>query len=108
MPTFPGKTSPQTRSMQHFPGRREDLGVERIAFLVDATGERIDCLVNPETLVIRRLAGVRQAALPGAVIGTGGDDMLLFTGGGRTELVLDLLFDVDLVEPTHRPSDVRT
>ncbi|GAA2358923.1 hypothetical protein Cme02nite_35210 [Catellatospora methionotrophica] len=81
--------------------------MERIAFLVDATGERIDCLVNPETLVVRRLAGVRPAALPGAVVGTGVDDALLFTGGGRTELVLDLLFDVDLVEPAHRPDDVR-
>ena len=77
--------------------------MERIAFLVDATGERIDCLVNPETLVVRRLAGVRPAALPGAVVGGGVDDTLLFTGGGRTELVLDLLFDVDLVEPAHRP-----
>ncbi|MEU8003881.1 hypothetical protein AB0B66_22215 [Catellatospora sp. NPDC049111] len=81
--------------------------MERIAFLVDATGERIDCLVNPETLVVRRLAGVRPAALPGAVVGTGVDDALLFTGGGRTELVLDLLFDVDLVEQAHRPDDVR-
>ncbi|MDI1463780.1 hypothetical protein QEZ54_22605 [Catellatospora sp. KI3] len=81
--------------------------MERIAFLVDATGERIDCLVNPETLVVRRLAGVRPAALPGAVVGTGVDDALLYTGGGRTELVLDLLFDVDLVEPAHRPDDVR-
>ncbi|WP_155368246.1 CIS tube protein [Catellatospora vulcania] len=81
--------------------------MERIAFLVDATGERIDCLVNPETLVVRRLAGVRPAALPGAVVGTGVDDALLFTGGGRTELVLDLLFDVDLVESAHRPDDVR-
>ncbi|GAA1651906.1 hypothetical protein ACFQY4_27310 [Catellatospora bangladeshensis] len=81
--------------------------MERIAFLVDATGERIDCLVNPETLVVRRIAGVRPAALPGAVVGTGVDDALLFTGGGRTELVLDLLFDVDLVEPAHRPDDVR-
>ncbi|MBB5872955.1 hypothetical protein F4553_006389 [Allocatelliglobosispora scoriae] len=81
--------------------------MERIAFLVDATGERIDCLINPETLVIRRLAGVRPAALPGAVVGAGADDTLLFTGGGRTELVLDLLFDVDLLEPAHRPDDVR-
>lgn len=81
--------------------------MERVAFLVDATGERIDCLVNPETLVVRRLAGVRQAALPGAVLGSGGDDELLFTGGGRTELVMDLLFDVDLMEPAHRPDDVR-
>lgn len=81
--------------------------MERVAFLVDATGERIDCLINPETLVVRRLAGVRQAALPGAAVGSGSDDLMLFTGGGRTELVLDLLFDVDLADSAHRPSDVR-
>lgn len=81
--------------------------MERIAFLVDATGERIDCLINPETLVVRRLAGVRQAGLPGAALGSGSDDLMLFTGGGRTELTLDLLFDVDLVDAAHRPSDVR-
>lgn len=81
--------------------------MERVAFLVDSTGERIDCLINPETLVIRRLAGVRQAALPGAAVGSGQDDLMMFTGGGRTELVLDLLFDVDLADSAHRPSDVR-
>jgi hypothetical protein len=42
------------------------------------------------------------------LIGSGlADDPLLFTGGGRTELVLDLLFDVDLVEEQVRPQDVR-
>lgn len=81
--------------------------MERIAFLVDETGERIDCLINPETLVVKRLTGVRPAALPGAMLGDGVDDVLLFTHGGRTELVLDLLFDVDLVESAGRPSDVR-
>ena len=81
--------------------------MERIAFLVDETGERIDCLINPETLVMRRLAGVRPAALPGAVMGADGDDVLLYTGGGRTELVLDLLFDVELMDAAHRPDDVR-
>jgi hypothetical protein len=81
--------------------------MERIAFLVDETGERIDCLINPETLVVKRLTGVRPAALPGAVVGDGVDDVLLFTNGGRTELVLDLLFDVDLLEPAGRPTDVR-
>ncbi|MEK8105501.1 hypothetical protein NKG94_10825 [Micromonospora sp. M12] len=32
---------------------------------------------------------------------------MVFTGGGRTELVLDLLFDVDFVEAQLRPADVR-
>lgn len=83
--------------------------MERVAFLVDATGERIDCLLNPETVAVTRLAGVRTRGTgSGQLTGAGlADDPLQFTGGGRTELVLDLLFDVDLVEEQQRPSDVR-
>lgn len=36
------------------------------------------------------------------------DDPLLFTGGGRTELVLDLVFDVGLMESAAAPEDVRS
>jgi hypothetical protein len=83
--------------------------MERVAFIVDETGERIDCLLNPETFEVRRLAGVRpQGSASGHLVGTGrADDPLLFTGGGRTELVLDLVFDVDLIESRARPADVR-
>jgi hypothetical protein len=83
--------------------------MERVAFLVDATGERIDCLLNPETVEVRRLAGVRSRSSDGRqLVGTGlADDPLHFTGGGRTELVLDLVFDVDLVESPAAPTDVR-
>jgi hypothetical protein len=83
--------------------------MERVAFLIDATGERIDCLLNPETLEVTRLAGVRpRGSAGGQLIGVGlADDPLLFTGGGRTELTIDLLFDVDFVDEATRPSDVR-
>lgn len=83
--------------------------MERIAFLVDSTGERIDCMLNPETFEVRRLAGVRpHAAANGHLVGAGlSDDPLLFTGGGRTELVLDLVFDVDLIDGRAAPADVR-
>jgi CelD/BcsL family acetyltransferase involved in cellulose biosynthesis len=83
--------------------------MERVAFLVDETGERIDCLLNPETFEVKRLAGVRpRATAGGQLVGSGlADDPLQFTGGGRTELVLDLIFDVELVESTRQPSDVR-
>ena len=83
--------------------------MERVAFLVDDTGERIDCLLNPETFEVNRLAGVRtQGSAGGHLVGAGlADDPLLFTGGGRTTVVLDLLFDVDLVEAQVRPTDVR-
>lgn len=83
--------------------------MERIAFLVEETGERIDCLLNPETLELTRLAGVRQrGTAQSQLVGTGRtDDPLLFTGGGRTEVVVDLVFDVNLVESKAAPDDVR-
>src|SRR5262245_8930905 len=86
--------------------------MERVAFLIDESGERIDCLLNPETVEVTRLAGVRpRGTASGQLTGAGlADDPLQFTGGGRTELVLDLLFDVDLMETQAqqvRPTDVR-
>jgi hypothetical protein len=83
--------------------------MERVAFLIDSSGERVDCLLNPETVQVTRLAGVRQrGAGGGQLTGSGlADDPLVFTGGGRTELVLDLLFDVDFVDAQLRPADVR-
>jgi Contractile injection system tube protein len=83
--------------------------MERVAFLIDETGERVDCLLNPETVQVTRLAGVRpRGGATGQITGVGlADDPLVFTGGGRTELVLDLLFDIDFVETQVRPEDVR-
>ncbi|MEH0841039.1 hypothetical protein V6U81_01420 [Micromonospora sp. CPCC 205711] len=84
--------------------------MERVAFLVDETGARVDCLLNPETVQVTRLAGIRPRGVGGGqLVGAGlADDPLVYTGGGRTELVLDLLFDTDLVEAQARPEDVRT
>jgi hypothetical protein len=72
--------------------------MERVAFLIENTGERIGCLLNPDSLVMRRVAGVRpRRSTGGQLTGAGlADDPLLYTGGGRTELDLDLLFDVNL------------
>jgi len=83
--------------------------VERVAFLVESTGEQISCLLNPETLVIRRQAGVRpRPSAGGRLTGSGlSDDPLLYTGGGSTELELDLLFDTSLVARDARVQDVR-
>ncbi|MEV4510719.1 hypothetical protein AB0K00_17325 [Dactylosporangium sp. NPDC049525] len=83
--------------------------MERVAFVVDDTGERIDCLLNPETFEVKRLAGIR-APLAGdeRLVGRGRtDDPVRFTGGGRTELLLDMVFDVALVESRSAPQDVR-
>lgn len=83
--------------------------MERVAFLIEASGEQIYCLLNPETLVITRSAGVeaRQSS-GGRLTGSGlADDPLLFTGGGRTELKLDLLFDIDLLPGHLEATDIR-
>jgi hypothetical protein len=80
--------------------------MERVAFLIERTGEQISCLLNPESVVVRRNAGLRTRVAGGG-IATGvalSDDPVVATGGGVTELELDLLFDVDLARDlTPRP-----
>jgi hypothetical protein len=83
--------------------------MERVAFLIEDTGERIGCLLNPESLVIRRQAGVRARRLAGGLV-TGADladDQLLYSGGGNTELTMNLLFDVSLAGSSVATEDVR-
>ncbi|WP_224248378.1 LysM peptidoglycan-binding domain-containing protein [Hyalangium gracile] len=83
--------------------------MERVAFLLEPSGERIGALLNPETLVMRRTAGLRtRRALSGGIAGGGAmDEPLLFTGGGTTELLLELLFDVSLLGSSVQTEDVR-
>lgn len=84
--------------------------MERVSFLLDdRRDERISALLNPESLVIRRRAGVRsRGSTTGRLTGLGlADDALLFTGGGRTELELDLLFDTSLAGSSVESDDVR-
>lgn len=83
--------------------------MERVAFLVEPAGERIACMLNPESLVTRRWTGVRPLRSVGALAAgsTIGDDPLLQTGGGTTEIVVDLLFDVSLAEGPTPVNDVR-
>jgi hypothetical protein len=83
--------------------------MERVAFLIEKTGARIGCLLNPESLVVRRVAGVRSRRSAGGELTGAGltDDPLLYTGGGRTELELDLLFDVNLAGSSLTTDDVR-
>ncbi len=83
--------------------------MERVAFLLEETGERIPCLLNPESVVIRRLAGVRaRRSSTGPLTGAGlKDDPLIYTGGGTTEINLDLLFDVSIAGSSITTGDVR-
>jgi len=72
--------------------------MERIAFLIERTGEQLSCLLNPENVVVRRTAGVTaRASATGIIAGlTLTDDPLVATGGGTTEIDLDLLFDTEI------------
>src|SRR6267143_1807590 len=83
--------------------------MERVAFLIESTGARIGCLLNPETVSVRRWAGVRpRRSLAGALRADAlADDPVLFTGGGTTELELELLFDVGLAGSSVKVTDVR-
>jgi hypothetical protein len=84
--------------------------MERVAFLIEETGERVVCLLNPESVVMRREAGIRPRRSSGGSL-TGAelaDDTLLFTGGGMTEMFLNLLFDVALANPAAKVEDVRS
>jgi len=84
--------------------------MERVAFLIEETSERVTCLLNPESVVMRRVAGVRpRRSTGGSLTGTElADDALLFTGGGMTEMFLNLLFDVALANPSAKVEDVRS
>jgi hypothetical protein len=83
--------------------------MERVTFLLEKTGERLGCLLNPASLVMQRAAGVRpRRSLGGALTGAGlADDPLLCTGGGSTEWSLDLLFDVTVAGSSIETEDVR-
>jgi hypothetical protein len=87
----------------------DQVAFERVAFIVESTGERIGCMLNPETLVMRRWAGLRRRRSLGGAAGGArlADDPLLFTGGGATELWLELLFDVSIGGSTVQAGDVR-
>jgi hypothetical protein len=83
--------------------------MERVAFLLEQSGARLGCLLNPEGLIMRRTAGVHpRRTLGGQLTGARlADDPLLYTGGGMTELRLDLLFDVTLAGSSIQSEDVR-
>jgi len=84
--------------------------MERVAFMVEQTGDRIPCMLNPDSVVLRRLAGVQPRRSSGGALSRGvlADDPLFYTGGGTTEVLLNLLFDVSLSEAAQQIDDVRS
>ena len=79
----------------------------RVGFLIESSGETISALLNPMSLVVSRTAGVvPERTLSGAFSRRGAADApLLYTGGGRTELHLELLFDAPLRTALQGSSD---
>ena len=53
--------------------------MERVTFVVESTGERLGCLLNPESLQVSRNAGVRRRrTATGLLAGAGiSDDPVL-------------------------------
>jgi hypothetical protein len=83
--------------------------VERIAFLIEATGEWVRCLLNPEDLALTRQAGVHELRRNGRPVAgpSRREDPLVRTGGGRTTVDLRLLFDVSISRQRVPDDDVR-
>ncbi|CAA6806396.1 MAG: Unknown protein [uncultured Thiotrichaceae bacterium] len=83
--------------------------MDRVAFLVEDSGEMIECLLNPEKLQWQRNSGITDVqSVHGTLSGIGlSDSPLLFTGGGSTEIELQLLFDINLQSSKPLPKDVR-
>ena len=83
--------------------------MERVTFLVEDNNQRLSCMLNPESVMMRRTTGVRPreslSSLTGS--GRGGDNPLLFTGSGSTTLELDLVFDVSIPGSSIETQDVR-
>jgi hypothetical protein len=83
--------------------------MDRVAFLVEPGGPRLAAMLNPNSVLVRRQAGLTTRHSAGGKLtgAAAADDPLLFTGGGRTELTLDLLFDISVAGSTVRTDDVR-
>lgn len=83
--------------------------MERASFLLEASGTRIDCLLNPASVVVRRRAGIqsRQSSSGRVSGGVLRDDPIIYAGGGTTEMLLDLLFDTSLTGSKADAQDVR-
>ncbi len=82
--------------------------MERIVFLL-RDGTRLSCMLNPESILARRQAGIaRRASGVESITGRNlTDDPLLYTGGGVTEYILELLFDLAVAGSTVNTSDIR-
>lgn len=82
--------------------------MERAAFLL-TNGTRVSCLLNPESIVEFRDAGLTPRALHGRLepLASNADAPMIAAGSGKSLLELELLFDLSVAGSSHRPKDVR-
>jgi len=73
--------------------------MERVAFLIEQSGERVFAMINPDELTFERQSGVRMRQRHEKPLASArrSDDPMIYVGGGVTDLKLNLLFDVDLL-----------
>lgn len=85
--------------------------MERVAFLIEDTNERISCLLNPEdrqdSFTIERNSGVSRDSERSLFGREQSDTPVVFRNRGDTRLTVKLLFDVTLAGSTVRTEDVR-
>lgn len=84
--------------------------MDRVIFLMeDDPNVFLECLLNPERLLLHRDSGVGEIeSINGPLCGVGTtNNPVIFRGGGVTELELYLLFDIDLQASTQTYKDVR-
>ena len=85
--------------------------MERVAFLIEKTNQRISCLLNPEdaedSFTIERTSGVAREPQNSLSRTRLTDNPVVFRSRGDTRLNLKLLFDVTLTSSTVSTSDVR-
>lgn len=83
--------------------------MERVSFLLEDTGKRISCLLNPQEngLTIERSSGVGRESDGSLVNSDLSDNPVVSRNRGDTRLTLELLFDVFLPGSNVRSGDVR-
>ncbi len=82
--------------------------MERVAFILPG-GAQLSCMLNPNSVLMRRRSGLAARTSGGESI-TGfnqAESSMLHTGGGTTELILELLFDLAVAGTPAQTTDVR-
>ncbi len=83
--------------------------MERVAFILPG-GTQLSCMLNPSSILMRRRSGLVSRSAAGESISglnNQAESGMLHTGGGTTELILELLFDLAIAGNSGQVTDVR-